>query len=282
MDPWAGAWERASAVEAPLYAQTQTIPKGGRRGSVTARAMHDDRRLYVLLEWNDRTKEESVGRSEGFADQAAVQFPAPAGERIPAFCMGDPQASVNIWIWKASRQADVDLGYRDLQQVYPRAVSDWYPFEDKDIFYPPLASGNVVASRAATPVENLVAGQFGTLTTAPEQTVHGVGRWRDGRWRVLFARGLPAPGEGDAGFRVPGSTDIAFAIWDGARGDRNGQKSVSQFLSLDVSPERFAAPSRLPLSANQALLIGLGLTALLALAYFAFGRLVGRERGEAS
>ncbi len=52
-DPFDRAWMRASPVEAPLSAQNLTPPKGGGDRTVTARALHDGERLYVLLEWED-------------------------------------------------------------------------------------------------------------------------------------------------------------------------------------------------------------------------------------
>lgn len=245
-DPWAPVWKRATAVEIPLSAQITTRPIGGRDGMVIARAVHDGERLYVLLEWKDHTRDLSAGGSEQFADQAAVEFPTENGERIPFFCMGDPQATVNIWLWKGSRQADIDHGYRDVEQTHPDAVSDAYPFEEDPTFYPPRALGNVVGSVGSTPVESLLAGGFGSLTQFDPQEVGGVGRWRDSSWRVLFVRRLAAPADGQTQFDVPHRTSIAFAVWNGAAKERNGQKSVSQFVSLDISEQALGKPASRP------------------------------------
>lgn len=249
-DPWDRIWDRATAVQVPLSMQNVARPTGGRKGMVTARAMNDGQNLSVLLEWKDPTQDLSVATPDSFADQAAIEFPTAKGDRVPFFCMGDPQATVNIWVWKGSRQADVDHGYQDIGNTRPNAEADWYPFEDEQTFYPARAAGNVVASTSGTPVENLVAGSFGTLTKADDQPVSGIGRWKRARWRVMFTRPLAAPADGDVGLAVPETTSVAFAVWDGAAKERNGMKSVAQFLSLDISPQPLgAAPSRVPLLA---------------------------------
>lgn len=236
-DPFDKAWKRAAPVEVPLSAQTVVPPKAGSDRTIRARALHDGERLYVLLEWKDESEDSLVSRQTEFTDAAAVQFPVAAGDTVPSFCMGDPNAPVNIWQWKGAWQADVDQGYVDVEDVNPNMHVDLYPFEDEEVFYPARAVGNVFAQTdRATPVDNLLAGSFGSLTQAPDQLVQGKGEWRDGKWRVLFARDFAVGGDYTQ-FAVNDATNVAFAVWDGAAGERDGMKSVSQFLTLDVSPE---------------------------------------------
>ncbi|MEE9285073.1 MAG: ethylbenzene dehydrogenase-related protein, partial [Dehalococcoidia bacterium] len=231
------AWRRANPVEAPLSAQNITPPKGGGDRTVTARALHDGERLYILMEWEDDSDDLLVSRQAEFSDAAAVQFPVTPGETVPAFCMGDPNAPVNIWQWKAAWQADIEQGFVDVKDAYPSMHVDLYPFEEEEEFYPARAVGNVFAEAdRTTPVDNLLAGSFGTLTQAPDQLVQGSGEWRNGTWRVVFARDLEAD-EDYSRFAEEESTNIAFAVWDGASGERDGIKSVSQFLTLEVSPD---------------------------------------------
>ncbi len=236
-DPSAKVWKRANPVEVPLSAQNLVPPKAGGDRTMTARALHDDQRLYILLEWDDDSEDTLVSRQTEFSDAAAVQFPVTPGETVPAFCMGDPNAPVNIWQWKAAWQTDIEQGFVDVEDAYPYAHVDLYPFEDEEVFYPARAVGNVFAQAdRTTPVDNLLAGSFGTLTQAPDQIVKGVGEWHDGRWRVLYARDLAVDGDYTQ-FAEDDSTDVAFAVWDGSSGERDGMKSVSQFLTLEVSPE---------------------------------------------
>ena len=236
-DPFSEVWQRASSVEVPLSAQNVVPPRAGGERTVIARALHDDERLYVLVEWRDPSAESSVTRETDFTDAVAVQFPVIEGEQVPAFCMGDPNAPVNIWQWKAAAQEDIEQGFVDVGDVYPDMQVDLYPFEEEDVFYPARAVGNAVAQTdQTTAAENLLAGSFGTLTEAPDQVVQGWGGWRNDRWRVLFTRALTVGGDYSQ-FAAGESTNIAFAVWDGASGERDGMKSVSQFLTLEVSPE---------------------------------------------
>ena len=236
-DPFDDVWDGANPIEAPLSGQQVAKPKGGGDRTVTARALHDNDRLYVLLEWQDDTEDLQVSRLTEFTDAAAVQFPVSEGESVPSFCMGDPTAPVNVWQWKGAWQNDIDQGYVDIQDAYPNIVVDTYPFEDEDVFYPARSVGNAFAeTNRTTPVDNLLAGSFGTLTQADDQIVDGSGEWRDGSWRALFARDLDA-GEDYSRFSVNESTNVAFAVWDGAENERNGTKSVSQFLTLTLSDE---------------------------------------------
>lgn len=242
-DPFSEAWQRASPVEVPLSAQNVVAPRAGSERTVIARALHDDERLYVLVEWRDPSEESLVSRQASFTDAVAVQFPATGGEQVPAFCMGDPNAPVDIWQWKASSQADIEQGFVDVGDAYPDMAVDSYPFEDEDVFYPARDLGNVSAQTERTSAaENLLAGSFGTLTQAPDQPVQGWGEWRNDRWRVEFSRDLVVDGDYSQ-FAAGESTNVAFAVWDGAAGERDGMKSVSQFLTLEISPE-LAAESK--------------------------------------
>jgi hypothetical protein len=242
-DPFAEVWGRANPVEVPLSAQNLVPPQGGGDRTITARALHDDERLYVLVQWEDANADWLVSRQTEFTDAVAVQFPVEEGERVPAFCMGDPNAPVNIWQWKAAWQSDMERGFVDVEAAYPDAQVDYYPFEEEEVFYPARAVGNVFAqTNRTTAADNLLAGSFGTLTQASDQVVEGLGEWRAGRWRVVFARDLAIEGDYTQ-FAEGDSTNVAFAVWDGAAGERDGTKSVSQFLTLEVSPELAKAPS---------------------------------------
>jgi hypothetical protein len=68
----------------------------------------------------------------------------------------------------------------------------------------------------------------GSLTTAPSsaQVVQGSGAWDRGIWTLELRAKLPP--EQCKGLSV------AFAVWDGASNDRNGQKSVSIWHRLDL------------------------------------------------
>ena len=263
-DPSAGVWKRSIPIEVPLSAQRTVPPMGGGAHTVTVRALHDGKRLYVRVEWSDDTRNMATSSVTAFSDAAAIEFPVTAGAQVPSFCMGNPDAPVNIWNWKAAWQADVERGGpANIQDVHPNMQVDLYPFENEDTFFPPRVAGNVPARvNRTSPIDNLLAGSFGTLTAAQDQMVLGVGKWHDGKWRVVFARDLSVTGDYTQ-FKPGETTNIAFAVWDGAKNERDGIKSVSQFVTLDVSTEAAQAKPGVGFSRHE---IGLLIVAGLALA----------------
>jgi complex iron-sulfur molybdoenzyme family reductase subunit gamma len=203
--------------------------------AVTVRALHDRERLYLLIEWADGEPNDSVNSLDAFSDAVAVQFPAAAVDTLPSYTMGSAGTPVNIWQWKAVWQADIDGGFTTSQDRYPNTYVDGYPNADDPLYRPAAYVGNPLAQREHdSPIENLIAEGFGTLTHADIQDVAGSGAWRDGRWRALFVRELAPADDSQAAFEVGASTNIAFAVWDGGSGDRNGVKSIAPFIELGV------------------------------------------------
>jgi hypothetical protein len=233
-DPWDSIWDAAPSRTVTLSAQEIVPPFGGGTiASLTARALHDRERLYLLLEWSDSEPDDAVNGSAAFSDAIAVQFPSASASGVPPFTMGGPNATVNIWQWKAVWQSDIDSGFATLQDRYPNTFVDFYPGADDPLFRTAEYVGNPLAQRTReTPIENLIAGGFGTLTHSDAQTIDGSGSWADGRWRAIFTRELRAADPDQAEFKTGGSTQLAFAVWDGGSDDRNGQKSIAPFIEL--------------------------------------------------
>jgi DMSO reductase family type II enzyme heme b subunit len=203
---------------------------GGTIERVAVRAVHDDERIYLMLEWSDRTSDWTSDRYEAFTDAAAIQFPAEAGSEVPAICMGQADQAVNIWQWRADQQNEppelADDGYVD---SYPST---------EDIYITAREAGNPLSQvEGRSAVTNLVAGGFGTLEVASSDDLHGKAVHVDGRWMVVFSRPLGEAGEMEPTIDGAGPIDIAFAVWDGSQGERNGIKSVSTFTQLQVTPE---------------------------------------------
>jgi hypothetical protein len=257
-NPDSDLWQKSTALEVPLSAQNVTRPMilNTRVKSLTARALHNGSQIALLIEWADDTQNDQMVRVQDFRDAVAVQFPLSEGQ--PFFCMGQLGGNVNIWHWKADWQADI-TARQDLHTLYPNMYVDQYPFADPAAglaagpgtyldpnYLPALASGNLFASAAlASPVEDLIAGGFGSLTAQPAdgQNVKGYGVWANGKWRVIFSRDLASTEAADVSF-APGKVySLAFAAWDGANGERNGQKSTSQWVSLQLEG---AAPAVRP------------------------------------
>lgn len=255
-NPASELWRQATAVEVPLSAQNITKPLAleTRVKSVTARALQNDKQIAILVEWTDATQNDSMVRVQDFRDAVALQFPLAEGQ--PFFCMGQQGGNVNLWHWKADWQRDLNAR-QDMDTQYPDMYVDYYPFADPEAgvqagiaeyqdanYIPALEAGNLFASPAlSSPVEDLVAGGFGTLTAQPAegQNVSGYGEWADGKWRVIFSRDLTSAEADDVSFTPGKIYSVAFAVWDGANQERNGQKSTSQWVSLQLASAPAAA-----------------------------------------
>lgn len=289
-NPDAPIWQEATAVQVPLSAQNIAKPilLETRVKAVTVRALYNDSQLAFLVEWADDTRDEAMVRIQDFRDAAALQFPLAQGQ--PFFCMGQQGGDVNIWHWKADWQADI-LARQDVELAYPDMYVDDYPFTQPITagqvlavnytdpnYLPAQAAGNLFASATHTsPVEDVIAGGFGNLTAQPPegQNVQGYGVWGDSRWRVIFSRALTSQEAEDVSFDPTQVYSVALAAWDGANGERNGQKSTSQWLSLQFES---AAPAALPPAVEERIAPGISpiffvFLAVLAL-LFAVGAVV--------
>jgi hypothetical protein len=169
--------------------------------------------------------------------------------------MGDQHGPVNIWHWKADWEADLQR-YRDLQDRYAGMAADLYLFNraappgspataqakaptstHDSTYLAGWGAGNPLSTPdRRSSVEDLNAIGFGTLMSQPpeDQKVQGKGVWKGGKWRVVIVREMRSKGERDTQF-IPGqSLPVAFAVWDGAQGDRDGQKAVSVWQKLEI------------------------------------------------
>lgn len=230
MDGFAPEWQSILPVFLPTTAQQVTPPMGG--GAVeriAVRAVHWEERLYVMLEWSDSTPDHLSDRYEAFTDAAAIQFPAEAGSEVPFICMGQADQAVNLWQWRSDQQ-------QDAPGLPANGYADLYPSTD-DLYFPARAAGNPLSQLDRSPVRNLVAGGFGTLTATDQGKLDGQGLYSDGRWVVVYSRPFDASGELQPTFGGEQPVDVAFAVWDGSKGERDGIKSVSAFTQLVITPE---------------------------------------------
>jgi hypothetical protein len=241
--PFDAAWDAVPPTEVILSGQALVPPKLmlPTVPSVRIRSLVNDDRIAILLEWDDATRDESVLAVDSFSDSAAIQFALGNGTSI---CMGQQAGGLNIWHWKADWAADLPER-QDLEDVHP-AMPDDPAFPAAEGSTPPGTDGFLTGQMVGNPrsaavrtssVEDLNAIGFGTLTsqTPDGQNVHGASEFRDGAWRVVMSRPLSDGDPNDSVLR-PGdaATVIAVAAWDGSRGDRNGQKSVSTWLALSL------------------------------------------------
>lgn len=231
------AWEGVAEVRVPF------LPLWWREGiveEVRVRLAHDGQRVAFLLQWDDSTRDVETASQTRFPDGAAIQLSSEASP--PLFAMGSKGHEVNIWHWKAAWEEDSKVR-QGPETAFPRLTADAYygvekgwksgPLED-NLFLPAIQLDNSVArTERPNSIEDDNAAGLGTLTpqAPPFQNVKGQGEWRDGVWRLQITRDLDGQGERDVKLSA-GQASVAFAIWNGSAGDRNGQKAVSIWNTL--------------------------------------------------
>ncbi|MGH9922303.1 MAG: ethylbenzene dehydrogenase-related protein, partial [Nitrososphaerales archaeon] len=85
-----------------------------------------------------------------------------------------------------------------------------------------------------TPIEELVAEGFGTLTPQQSQDSVGKGAYDDGMWKVVIARKMITEDPTDAKFVAGKNTDMAVSVWDGGNREVNGRKAVALWHTLAI------------------------------------------------
>ncbi len=241
LEPAHALWQQAPPLTIKLMQQQIAPPWGGGAVSeIEVRALHNSQSITFWLRWSDATVNQELVANDAFSDGVALQFPADPTTTPTAF-MGDAQNAVNIWQWQAAWQRDVDEGgIADVDRTHP-AYGDVYVEqhmrEKGEIFWRP---GEFVNNWRAqrdriTPVENMVAMGYGTITHLEQQGVHGRGIWANGQWRVTLGRALHTHLPGEAEFKPGTKTQINVAVWEGSAQERGGRKSVSlQWYPLEL------------------------------------------------
>jgi mono/diheme cytochrome c family protein len=241
------AWTNAPPIHivvSPLWWRDYDEPALG------VQALHDGQSLAIRLTWNDATRNERAVRPQDFEDQVAVQL--FKGTREPFLGMGSTDGIVDLWVWNAGWQADL-VEYADVDTQYPNMFVDEYQLEEKTTngddprphattrqnktFLAGFAAGNLRSdpARGLAGSANQAKG-FGTLTLLPRpsQAVIAKGSWNDGRWSVVLRRPLTVSADAGLQLAAGDKLSIAFAIWDGAARDRDGQKLVSIWHDFEL------------------------------------------------
>jgi DMSO reductase family type II enzyme heme b subunit len=206
-DPQSPLWNEASEAQIPLSAQQIYQPGGGTTRMVKVRALEDGRDFAVMVSWEDDTRNDTL--DEMPSDAMAVQLPIDP-THLPYQCMGQTSSRVNIWQWKAALER---------QELDTRGGT----------------SGVVTITSGGT--RNLTSNGICKAVDTPGLEPTALS-YHDGReWHVVFHRAL---GGGDVGSAPLGGKDpssIAFAVWNGARGESRGMKAVSTWNALQFQTE---------------------------------------------
>lgn len=245
-DPLDKRWSAAAEFPAALIPQDMVEPRllAPSTNEVRVRALSDGASIAFRLEWDDATLDDKP-MPANFTDACAVQLPAATTPDVPAPQMGETGRPVEITLWRASWQAIVDGRADTIQEFHPNATADHYPFEAASLepgsepqremqlrYSPARALGNTMGGPRSQPVEDLLAQGPGTLAPAPSNASAGRGVRTARGWSVVLTRHLPT------GLGAGQRTQVAFAIWDGAREEVGARKMRTGWtpLWLEVRP----------------------------------------------
>lgn len=236
------AWSAAPEYVAQLIPQDLVEPRLMKPSTaqVRVRAITDGRELAVRLAWADAAQNDVPG-PDGFCDACAIQLPSRTEAIVPAPQMGETGRPVEITYWNAAWQAMVNGRGDTIQDIYPHANVDYYPFKSRPLesdadarhamelrYAPARALHNAMAGPRQTPVQDLRAEGPGTITTAADSTSTGRGHYSADGWVVVIRRRLPA------GVSTSTGTQIAFAVWEGGQGEAGARKMRTGWIPLSL------------------------------------------------
>jgi len=231
-DPLDAKWAGVPEFPAAMILQDMVEPRLLEPSTLEVRvkALTDGSRVAFRMEWNDAQKND-LPMPAHFTDACAVQVPSIVTPDVPAPQMGEPGKPVEIAYWRASWQAVVDGRGDTINDIYPNASVDHYPFEAPSLpegsdakremtarYAPARALGNRMAGPRDRPVEDLVAEGPGTLAPAASTESNGRGLRTSSGWAVVITRRMPnglAPGR---------RSQVAFAVWAGEHGEIGARK----------------------------------------------------------
>lgn len=246
--PDARVWRNATGINLhmmPLWWRDD------RPEMLNVKALHDGKQLAVRLMWADESDDHTAIRPQDFRDAAAVEFALT--DDPPFFGMGEKGQFVNLWMWKSERQADLQPAFQDIDKVYPNIGIDSYPnlmrtaleqptrnaltMESDPDFITGWGAGNIVSNPARkSAAEDLASQGFGTLKARPltDQQVETKGVYDVGTYRVVLRRSFKGSGEFSVDLSPGQTVPVAFAVWNGSAGDRDGKKSVTIWQDLVI------------------------------------------------
>lgn len=233
-------WNNAPTHGSKLILQDLVEPRlmEASTQEVRVQAVTDGKEIAFRIEWLDETPNDKAA-PHGFIDGCAVQLPVQIAESVPAPQMGETGKTVQISYWRADWQAIVDGRADSITSIYPNAKPDHYPFDAESLknnpqaqqeaalrYAPARALGNNRQGPREQPVEDLIAEGPGTLSPNPQAFSKGKGVRTKTGWAVVITRPLPE------GFSKEKPSQIAFAVWEGSKGETGARKMRTGWVNL--------------------------------------------------
>ena len=234
------AWANAPEHIALLLLQDLVEPRLMQPSTpeVRVRALTNGTQIAFRLEWPDAEANDLPGAGR-FPDGCAIQVPQKTDVTAPDPHMGQAGRGVQITYWRADWQASVNGRADTIQELYPNATVDHYPFDAPSLergseahsqmarrYAPADAVGNRRGGPRTSAVEDLIAEGPGTISAAPVTASRGRGDRTPQGWAVVITRAMPD------GLTPVARTQIAFAVWEGAAQEAGARKMRSAWVGL--------------------------------------------------
>lgn len=235
-DPDAPYWKGVGPGIIKLLAQPMIAPRPETTttAEVIVQAVTDGKNVAFRLKWKDPERSEA-GRLGEYSDALALEFPLQTQGEMPPVFMGMKGNPVQLFHWRAQYQRDKEKGKPAVKDLYPNTSVDMYPLEfkeapggtpsDREKFSPGVVEGNP-QSYAKEGIDEIVAEGF---STSAVQAGHGSaahGEWKEGEWTLVIVR--PVTIEGGSSIKSGGkAANIAFAVWQGGKGEVGARKCVT-------------------------------------------------------
>lgn len=239
-DPADPLWQEVPEHVAKLLLQDLVEPRlmTPSTAEVRVRAIATSEQVAFRLEWADAEANDLPGAGR-FSDGCAVQLPQKAEVTAPDPQMGQVGNGVQITFWRADWQASVNGRGDSINDLYPNASIDHYPFSSPSLekgsevqtqmarrYAPADAVGNRRGGKRQSAVEDLVAEGPGTINSASATTSRGRGVRTQNGWAVVITRLLPQ------GLSPTSRTQVAFAVWQGSAQEAGARKMRTGWVGL--------------------------------------------------
>ncbi|MBL8290911.1 MAG: hypothetical protein JNN08_03690 [Bryobacterales bacterium] len=238
--PTDSAWDNAPEHVAKMVPQDLVEPRlmTPSTPEVKVRSVTNGSEIAFRLEWTDTSKSDAPGPAK-MIDACAIQIPEKIEKDLPEPQMGQEGKRVQVTYWRADWQATMDGRGDTINDLYPNASIDHYPFEAKTLekgsaaqkemalrYAPARTLGNIRSGPRAAPVEDLIATGPGTLSPGPSLGAKGKGAHGNTGWSVVISRKLPE------GLGVNQRTHVALAVWQGSQREAGALKMRTGWIPL--------------------------------------------------
>lgn len=242
-------WNNAPAYTVMTLPQQDEWPKldEGTVSEVEVRAMTDGNYIDWRLEWQISKPSTRVD-STVFSDAAAIQLPMTADA---SYMMGDVNQPVYLVYWRAQWQEDIERGFPEVANYYPNYWTDLYwstkaaynILSIPELIEDSLGRQYFIAHEAGnpfsvidrnSPIQELIAEGFGSLSPIPETMAMGNAVWSDGTWKLVIRMPIDEKHPIHDVMNNEDMSMFSIAIWDGNAQNVGGRKNHSVWIPMEI------------------------------------------------